>query len=229
MRRMIRAVVFDVGECLVDETRLYGRWADWLGVPRHTFAAQFGADIAVGRGPLDTFEVFRPGFDLAEERRKRVAAGEPEWFGEHDLYPDVRLTIKELRRGGIWLGLADNLPRSAAGLLRPLFTGYVELMGLSEDWGVAKPDRAFFEHLVSLAPVGAEEILYVGDRLDHDIRPAAAGTGAGLRTALIRRGPWGFIQQHDPEADTLPTLRIDSLRQLATEIPKFNAAARAAH
>ncbi|GAA2514622.1 hypothetical protein Ahu01nite_082030 [Winogradskya humida] len=40
---MIRAVVFDVGECLIDETREYGTWADWLGVPRHTFSAMFGA------------------------------------------------------------------------------------------------------------------------------------------------------------------------------------------
>ena len=30
---MIKAVVFDVGETLVDETREYGTWADWLGVP----------------------------------------------------------------------------------------------------------------------------------------------------------------------------------------------------
>jgi hypothetical protein len=29
---VIGAVVFDVGECLVDETREYGTWADWLGV-----------------------------------------------------------------------------------------------------------------------------------------------------------------------------------------------------
>jgi hypothetical protein len=36
---VIGAVVFDVGECLVDETREYGTWADWLGVPRHTFSA----------------------------------------------------------------------------------------------------------------------------------------------------------------------------------------------
>ncbi len=32
---MIDAVVFDVGETLVDETREYGTWADWLGVPKH--------------------------------------------------------------------------------------------------------------------------------------------------------------------------------------------------
>jgi hypothetical protein len=45
---MIDAVVFDVGETLVDETREYGTWADWLGVPRHTFSAVFGAVIALG-------------------------------------------------------------------------------------------------------------------------------------------------------------------------------------
>src|SRR4051812_36607199 len=61
---MIRAVVFDVGECLVDETREYGTWADWLGVPRHTFHAMFGAVIAQGRDYRETFLEFRPSFDL---------------------------------------------------------------------------------------------------------------------------------------------------------------------
>jgi hypothetical protein len=46
---VIGAVVFDVGECLVDETREYGTWADWLGVPRHVFSAVFGAVIARGQ------------------------------------------------------------------------------------------------------------------------------------------------------------------------------------
>lgn len=74
---MIRAVVFDVGECLVDETREYGTWADWLGVPRHAFAAVFGAVIAQGRDYRETFQVFKPGFDLSEERERRAAAGKP--------------------------------------------------------------------------------------------------------------------------------------------------------
>jgi beta-phosphoglucomutase-like phosphatase (HAD superfamily) len=99
---MIRAVVFDVGECLVDETREYGTWADWLGVPRHTFHAMFGAVIAQGRDYRETFQEFRPGFDLYEEREKRAAAGQPETFGEEDLYPDVRPVLAELRAGGRW-------------------------------------------------------------------------------------------------------------------------------
>ena len=48
--RVVKAVVFDVGETLVDESREYGAWADWLGVPRHTFSSVFGAVIALGNG-----------------------------------------------------------------------------------------------------------------------------------------------------------------------------------
>ncbi len=38
----MKAVVFDVGETLVDETRYWDEWADWLGVPRFTFFAVLG-------------------------------------------------------------------------------------------------------------------------------------------------------------------------------------------
>ena len=39
----LRAVFFDVGETLIDETRLWGEWADWLGVPRLTLMGVLGA------------------------------------------------------------------------------------------------------------------------------------------------------------------------------------------
>ena len=61
---VIGAVVFDVGECLIDETREYGTWADWLGVPRHVFSAVFGAVVARGLDYRETFQVFQPRFDL---------------------------------------------------------------------------------------------------------------------------------------------------------------------
>jgi hypothetical protein len=34
-----RAVIFDEGECLMDETRKYGMWVECPGVPRHMFSA----------------------------------------------------------------------------------------------------------------------------------------------------------------------------------------------
>jgi HAD superfamily hydrolase (TIGR01549 family) len=219
---MIKAVVFDVGECLVNETREYGTWADWLGVPRHTFSAVFGAIIARGLDYRETFQVFRPGFDLNQEREKRAAAGQPEWFDEDDIYPDVRPTLAKLHNDGLWLGIAGNQTVRAGGILRSLDLPS-DMIATSDDWGVTKPDPAFFRCVVEAAPFEQAEILYVGDRLDNDIRPAAK---LGLKTALIRRGPWGTIQQHDPDADLVPTMRIDTLAELPARIAEFNAARR---
>jgi FMN phosphatase YigB (HAD superfamily) len=60
----------------------------------------------------------------------------------------------------------------------------------------------------------------VGDRLDNDVRPAAAH---GFRTALIKRGPWATIQQHDPDAVRIPTIRLDSLAELPQRVAKFTS------
>ena len=69
---------------------------------------------------------------------------------------------------------------------------------------MSKPDPGFFRRMLEVTPGGPDEILYVGDRLDNDIRPAAS---LGLRTALIRQGPWGSSSRTirrgdwaDPEA-----------------------------
>ena len=219
---MIRAVVFDVGECLVNETREYGTWADWLGVPRHTFSAMFGAVIARGLDYRETFQVFAPGFDLTQQRNERAEVGQPETFGDEDLYPDARPSLAKLRDDGLWVGIAGNQTVRAGGILRSLDLPS-DMIATSDDWGVSKPDPGFFRAVVEASPFGAEEILYVGDRLDNDIMPAAE---MGLRTALIRRGPWGIVQQDDPEADRVPTMRIDSLADLPGRIAQFNAEGR---
>ncbi|MBB5933325.1 HAD family hydrolase [Streptomyces zagrosensis] len=216
---MIRAVVFDVGECLVDETREYGTWADWLGVPRHTFAAMFGAVIAQGQDYRETFRMFRPGFDLYAERDRRAEAGQPESFGEGDLYADVRPALRQLRADGLWLGIAGNQTVRAGKILRELFTDDVDLIGTSDDWGAAKPEPLFFERVTEVVPFSAEETLYVGDRVDNDIAPARV---AGMHTALIRRGPWGVIQWSSEDAQKLPTFRVESLRELSGLILNFN-------
>ncbi|OSC68517.1 haloacid dehalogenase [Streptomyces sp. 4F] len=220
---MIRAVVFDVGECLVDETREYGTWADWLGVPRHTFHAMLGAVIAQGRDYRETFQEFRPGFDLYRERERRAAAGQPETFGEDDLYRDVRTSLRELRSAGLWLGIAGNQTIRAGRILRELFSTDVDLIGTSDDWGASKPDPEFFKRVADAVPFDVGEILYVGDRCDNDIRPAR---DAGMHTALVRRGPWATIQWDDAEARELPTFRIQGLAELADEIARFNGSGR---
>ena len=50
-----RWVVLDVGETLIDETRVWSTWADELGVPRLTFLAALGAVIERGGEHVDVF------------------------------------------------------------------------------------------------------------------------------------------------------------------------------
>lgn len=207
----IRAVWFDVGEALIDETREYGTWADWLGVPRHTFSAVFGAVIARGEDYRQVFQHFQPGFDLEKARQERLDAGLGEYLNANDLYADVRPCFEELRGAGFFVGVAGNQTARAGRFLRELNLP-ADVIATSDDWGASKPNAAFFEKLVQTCGHRPDQILYVGDRLDNDIAPAAK---AGLKTALIRRGPWGKIL--DQSLYPAPSLVIDELTGLAYE------------
>jgi N-acetyl-D-muramate 6-phosphate phosphatase len=214
----IQAVVFDIGETLLDDSREFGAWADWLGVPRHTFSAVLGAVTAEGRNNAETFQYFRPGFDLAAERQRREDAGVGEQYSEKDLYPDVRPALSRLRQMGLWVGIAGNQTARAGHILRGLELP-ADLVVTSAEWDAAKPDPAFFAQLIEVAPGEPDEIVYVGDHRDNDIEPAKA---AGLRTAFIRRGPWGYLWAEEPKVLKLADWRIDSL----TELPALIQAVR---
>jgi FMN phosphatase YigB (HAD superfamily) len=105
------------------------------------------------------------------------------------------------------------------GILRDLGLP-ADMIATSDDWGVTKPDPGFFAKMIEVSPCGPAGTLYVGDRLDNDIMPAAR---LGLLTALIRRGPWAVIWQDDPDAERVPTFRVDSLAELPGGIAAFNA------
>lgn len=186
---MIRCVVFDVGETLVDDTREWRGWADWLGVSPHTMSALVGAVTAQGRDNADALRLVRPGLDVVEELRARIAAGHALELVETDLYSDVRSALEEHRRLGLWVGVAGNQTARVGARLRELEIPADEI-ATSEEWGVAKPDPGFFARLIEWAPGEPDEIVYVGDHPANDVVPARA---AGLRTALVRRGPWGHL------------------------------------
>jgi FMN phosphatase YigB (HAD superfamily) len=204
------SVVFDVGETLLDDSREFGAWADWIGVPRHTFSAVLGAVTAAGRNNAETFQYFRPGFDLAAERERREQAGAGENYDVGDLYPDVGPALGALRELGLWVGVAGNQTAKAGRVFRQMGLP-VDLVATSAEWGVAKPDPAFFRCVIDAAPGRPEEIVYVGDHRDNDLVPAKA---AGLRAAHIRRGPWGHLWADDPCVVKLADWRITSLAEL---------------
>ncbi len=216
----IRAVWFDVGECLIDESREYGTWADWLGVPRHAFSAVFGAVIARGGDYREVFGHFRPGFDLEKERQGRLDAGIGEFLNGHDLYPDARPCLTALRGSGYFVGVAGNQTLRAGRFLRELNLP-CDVLATSDEWDAAKPDLAFFDKLAEVSGHDRHEIAYVGDRLDNDIAPAAL---AGLVTVWVRRGPWGYILRPDDLKaggalpGHAPDLTVATLTDLVTEL-----------
>jgi FMN phosphatase YigB (HAD superfamily) len=153
----VTAVVFDVGESLVDERAAYERW-ETEGATRRAFA-------------------------------------------ERDLHRDALPCLTTLRARGLRLGAAGNMHAVHEEFLRP----HVDFVGSSQRWGVRKPDPGFFTHIVEEAGVPAEEIVYVGDRVDNDVLPALA---AGLHAVRIRRGAHAYADS--PEG----TVTIGSLDQL---------------
>jgi HAD superfamily hydrolase (TIGR01549 family) len=169
----------------------------------------FGAVIAGGDDYRQTFQQFRPGFDLALERLCRERADFPEHFDEHDLYQDARPCLEKLRQLGFLVGIAGNQTARAERLLRALDLP-TDFIGTSASWEVEKPSADFFNRIIVECGCAPGEIAYVGDRLDNDIRPALA---AGMVAAFVQRGPWGYIHAAHPDV-AQAHLRVESLDEL---------------
>lgn len=107
-------------------------------------------------------------------------------------------------------GVAGNQTARAAELLRALGLP-VDQVATSGEWGVAKPSLEFFARVAEMVPDGPGETVYVGDHRDNDVVAAKA---AGFRTALIRRGPWGYLWADDPLVRRDADWVIDSLHDL---------------
>ncbi|MEW2420426.1 HAD family hydrolase [Streptomyces nigra] len=208
---MIQTIVFDIGETITRDDRYWAAWADWLDIPRHTLSALVGAVVARGQDNAEALRLARPGIDIATEYDAREAAGRGEFLDESDLYDDVRPALTELRRLGVRIVIAGNQTPQAGALLRGLDLP-ADLIVTSGEWGVAKPHPDFFRRVLDVADAAPADTLYVGDHPANDSIPAKS---AGLRTAHIRRGPWGHLWADDPKVTAATDWRIDSLTELA--------------
>jgi len=199
----IRAVFLDIGETLVDETRMWGAWADALEVPPLTLFGLLGAAIARGEHHRSIFGHFTPGrVERARSRMRSVDLLVP-----GDLYPDVFPCLAALRARGLQIGLTGNQPSAMETALVAAGVA-ADVVGSSERWGAEKPAPEYFRRLLAESGHPAAEVLHVGDRLDNDVLPALQ---AGLHAALLRRGPWGLL--HAAQAEPSVTV-LDSLMQV---------------
>jgi len=185
----VTAVVFDVGETLIDETGMWERAADAVGLPRFTLMGTLGG-LAARREPHTRVWTLLG----VDPPRSHWTAGE--------LYGDALPCLEALRARGLVVGAVGNTPAESEELLR----GHVDFVGSSGRWGVEKPSPQFFARVVAEARRPPHAIAYVGDRVDNDVEPALA---AGLVAVHIRRGPWGYLLEPPHGA-----IRIRSLGEL---------------
>jgi HAD superfamily hydrolase (TIGR01549 family) len=202
-------IALDVGETLVDETRVWSGWADALGIPRLTLMAALGAALARGGDFRDVFEIVgRPDWrDFSPQVGEAYGT-----FRLEDLYPDALPTLEALAAGGYRLAILANQPAQRTAELRAL-GAMVDVMAMSDEIGLHKPDPEFFRRGLDLmgGPEPAD-VAYVGDRLDNDVLPA---TAAGMRAVWVRRGPWGIIADAEPPPGTMV---VASLAELAARV-----------
>jgi HAD superfamily hydrolase (TIGR01549 family) len=210
MTRRVEAVVFDIGETLVDETRHWAAVSRYAGIPELTLMGVLG-------GLIERREHHRSLFGYLQ-----TESVDPNVFGyaieARDLYPDVLATMRALKTAGYMIGVTGNQPTGASDQFKALGLP-VDCLGSSAEWGVAKPDPAFFARIADGLGLDYDQIVYVGDRLDNDVLPAQA---LGIHAVFIVRGPWGYLQSSWPENEQVQH-RITSLNGLQAVIDRINA------
>jgi FMN phosphatase YigB (HAD superfamily) len=212
----IQGVVFDVGFTLIDETRRWREWADWLEVKPDELWASMRSVIAQGVHHSEALKRLHPGFDLEAARADRLRAGRRDEFLAVDMYPDVAPCVARLKAAGLKTGAAGNASAEVERFLARSGLAF-DVIGSSHRWGVEKPDPGFFEGIIEAIGLRADQIAYVGDRLDNDVGPSAA---SGMCAIYLRRGLWAEVLADRPEA-TLAYAVIDSLDELPEALPGF--------
>jgi len=103
------------------------------------------------------------------------------------LFPGTEQTLRGLIEAGVHVGMISNtyIPgRTVDRLLRDVgLLDYLATRVYSGDEGLAKPDPRIFHLAERRAGLAGRRLLYVGNKLDNDIKAAAA---AGWATALKR-------------------------------------------
>jgi len=124
--------------------------------------------------------------DAARDIRDRILyKGWEVYFRGMKIYPDVRESLLKLKAAGLKLAVLSDFP---VGRKLEYFglEGIFDVILGFPDSGRLKPRREPFLKMADGLETDPKEILYIGNRLDYDVRGAE---NAGMRGALI--GPPG--------------------------------------
>lgn len=218
---MIKAVLFDFDETLQDRTAAFEKYMD-------TFFADFCPDISGDEKEKRKEEMRVTGNGGYVNREEWYAKLIKSWnwtdapfskklaehydtrFGDHNvIFPDSVRLLKELKSRGYITGVITNGPsvlqnhKMDASGLRP----YCDIVVVSGDVGVHKPDPAIFTYTAEKLGLKTEECVYVGDHPVNDIRGAL---DAGMKAIRMN---YGWFKDRDLR-DDVPAIEsiIDVLK-----------------
>ncbi|RFA17314.1 haloacid dehalogenase [Subtercola boreus] len=234
----IRAVFCDVGGPIYDDENFVAavlraadelRAADGLGaLDRGRFRSIYDRVRAEQGGVSLRASIARE--FLGSESRKRELHELTREYWSHPvgtLYSDVLPFFASLA-GRVKIGILANQEETVIrSLERDGLAPYIDVWGVSAVVGFEKPSPEFFTWALAAADVAASEAVHIGNRLDTDVRPAAA---LGLSTVWVLRG-------EAPSAPTAaqlaePDIAVWTLDGLAerifTELPAARPAAAVA-
>jgi putative hydrolase of the HAD superfamily len=189
---VIAAVLFDWSNTLVqftwdDELLLEGHRAALAAIGRADDPATFSGryrDVLDGAAGRDYGELLREllGDVSAEEVDRFIDAEHEAWRAAHQVLGSAQALLDALRGRGIKTGVVANSWPEPARLLRADveasgLAGLLDVQVWSEEVGARKPDPEIFLRALEQLGVDPLDAMFVGDRLETDVRGAA---GVGL-------------------------------------------------
>jgi len=226
---VIRAIVFDLDNTLTDFMKMKedavaaaidGMIDAGLDVPRATLEAHIDA-IYKAKG-LEYQQVFD---ELLMELQGEIdpkihASGIVAYRKVRSamvLYPHVQLTMLELAKRGIRLGVVSDAPRAQVWQrlcslsLQHVFDAVVTF----DDTQARKPDPAPFREVLRRLGVQPSESLMVGDWAERDV---VGGRSLGMKTVFARYGDTFGTQESGADYD------VEDVVQLVAIVDQLNGA-----
>ena len=158
-------VFFDVGTTLVDEEKAYDYRA---------YEMIQNTNITFNEFDKKRIELAKQGLDGNSAAIKEFGLTKTRWPSEKEiLYNDTVDLLEYLKNKKYKLGIIANQEVNlkkrleAFGILK-----YFDLVIVSKEVGVSKPDKEIFDISLSKAKCKSQECIMIGDRLDNDILPA---------------------------------------------------------
>jgi putative hydrolase of the HAD superfamily len=139
------------------------------------------------------------------------------------LYDDVREVLETLKQMNIKTAIITDgrIIKQYEKVLRLGIDDLIDHVIVSDEIGIKKPNEKLFEYCLKKTGVKGEEAIYIGDRLDKDIKPAS---NLGIHSVYIHRGGKHDFNKSDVEKpeQISPKYEINDMRELINIIKEIN-------